>query len=128
MPTAEELLDRLFSEGMNAGDDSVIDEVLHEDYRNHSFQAHGRDAMRGVIGGFRGAFTNMEITVDERIVAGDRVAQRGHFTGKHTDAFMGIVASGREVTVPWMDWWVLRDGLLAQLQAVLLLVVLAVVA
>jgi predicted ester cyclase len=113
MATAEELLDRLFSDGMNAGDDSVIDEVLHEDYRNHSFNAHGRDAMRGVIGEFRGAFTNMHITVEERIVDGDRVAQRGHFTGTHTAAFMGIVPSGREITVPWMDWWVVRDGLLA---------------
>jgi predicted ester cyclase len=113
MASAEEMLDRLFNDGMNGGDDTVIDEVLHEDYRNHSFLAHGRDSMKGVISDFRGAFPDIQITVEERIVDGDRVAQRGHFTGTHTGSFMGIVASGHKVTVPWIDWWVVRDGLLA---------------
>ena len=42
------------------GDDTVIDEALHEDYRNHSFLAHGRDSMKGVIGDFRGAFPDSD--------------------------------------------------------------------
>jgi predicted ester cyclase len=113
MASAEELLDRLFDEGMNGNNDGVIDEVLHEDYRNHSFSAHGRAGMKNVVGDFRRAFTDMHITIEDRVVDGDRVAQRGHFTGKHTDAFMGVIASGREVTIPFMDWWAIRDGLLA---------------
>lgn len=113
MADAQELLDRLFNDGMNGGDDAVIDDVLHEDYTNHSFHAHGRDAMKGVIAEFRNAFPDIEITIEERVENGDRVAQRGHFTGTHKEAFMGIVASGNKVTVPFMDWWVVRDGLLA---------------
>jgi predicted ester cyclase len=91
MADPEALLDRLFNDGMNGGDDAVIDEVLHEDYRNHSLLAHGRESMRGVVADFRGSFPDIDIKVDERMVDGDRVAQRGHFTGTHTGSFMGIV-------------------------------------
>jgi steroid delta-isomerase-like uncharacterized protein len=114
MAQLHDLLERLFNDGMNGGDESVIDEVLAEDYKNHSFSAHGREAMKAVIGEFRTAFPDINITVEERMIDGDRAAQRGHFTGTHKEAFMGIVASGRQVTVPFMDWWVARDGLLAE--------------
>jgi predicted ester cyclase len=112
MASAEQLLERLFRDGMNGGDDSVLDEVLAENYTNHSFGASGRDAMRGVIGGFRAAFPDLEITVDERIVHGDTAAQRGHFTGTHEGEFAGMPATGKQVDAPFMDWWVIRDGLL----------------
>ena len=108
-----QMLDRLFNDGINNGDDSAIDEVLAENYTNHSFGATGREAMRGVIGQFRAAFPDIEITIDERIVDGDRVAQRGHFTGTHQGEFAGIPATGKNVTIQWQDWWVARDGLLA---------------
>ena len=109
----EELLDRLFKDGMNGGDDSVVDEVLAEDYTNHTFGASGRDAMKGVIGQFRSAFPDIEITIDERVIDGDRAAQRGHFTGTHEGEFAGMAATGKNVTIQFMDWWVARDGLLA---------------
>ena len=109
----EELLDRLFNDGINGGDESVLDEVLAEDYTNHSFGASGRDAMKGVIGQFRSAFPDIEISVDERIVDGNRAAQRGHFTGTHQGEFAGIPATGKNVTIHWQDWWEARDGLLA---------------
>jgi predicted ester cyclase len=113
MASAEEMLERLFRDGMNGGDDSVIDAVLAEDYNNHTFGAAGRDAMKGVVAQFRAAFPDLEITVAERIVDGDRVAQRGHFTGTHEGDFAGLAATGRSVTIQFMDWWVVRDGLLA---------------
>jgi predicted ester cyclase len=113
MAQLHDLLERLFNDAMNGGNDSVVDEVLAEDYKNHSFGASGREAMKGVIGDFRTAFPDLDITVEERMIDGDRAAQRGYFTGTHKEAFMGIVASGRKVTIPFMDWWVARDGLLA---------------
>ena len=113
MASTEEMLDQLFDRAMNQGDDAVIDEVLHEDYKNHTFGADGRDAMRGVIADFRNAFPDMQIAVDDRVVDGDRAAQRGHFTGTHQGEFAGIPATGKNVTIQWQDWWVARDGLLA---------------
>jgi steroid delta-isomerase-like uncharacterized protein len=113
MASADELLGRLFQDGMNGGDDSVVDEVLAEDYTNHTLGANGRDAMRGVLAGFRSAFPDLEITIEERMVDGARAAQRGHFTGTHQGEFAGMPATGKHVTVPFMDWWVMRDGLLA---------------
>src|SRR6476620_1226065 len=109
----EEMLERLFTDAMNGGDESVLDDVLAEDYTNHTFGASGREAMKGVIGQFRSAFPDIEIKIDERIVDGNRAAQRGHFTGTHQGEFAGMAATGRNVTIQFMDWWVARDGLLA---------------
>lgn len=114
MAQPHDLLDRLFGDGMNSGDDSAVDEVLHPDYVNHSFGAHGPDALKGVLGQFRAAFPDIRIEVEDRVVDGDRVAQRGRFEGTHEGDFNGMPPSGRRVTIPFMDFWVVRDGKLAE--------------
>ena len=113
MAQLDEMLERLFRDAMNNGDESVIDEVLAEDYTNHSFGASGREAMKGVIGQFRSAFPDIQIVIEERVIDGDHAAQRGHFTGTHQGEFNGMAPTGRNVTIQFMDWWHARDGLLA---------------
>jgi predicted ester cyclase len=38
------------------------------------------------------------------------VANRGTFTGTHQGEFMGIPATGKQVTVKFMDMWRVQDG------------------
>jgi steroid delta-isomerase-like uncharacterized protein len=113
MAQSHDLLDRLFRDGINGGEESAFDDVLAEDYVNHTFGASGKDAMKGVVAQFRSAFPDLSIEIDERVVDGDRIAQRGHFSGTHQGEFNGIPPSGRQVTVQWMDFWTVRDGKLA---------------
>ena len=113
MAQIEEMLERLFSEGVNDQNYAVMDEVLAEDYTNHSFGATGREGMKGTIQQFHAAFSGLKVVVDERIASGDSAAQRGHFTGKFEGEFGGMQGSGQDVTIQWMDWWQARDGLLA---------------
>jgi predicted ester cyclase len=112
MAQIEDMLERLFTDGVNNQDYGVMDEVLAENYTNHSFGASGRDSMKGTIQQFHAAFSDLQVVVDERVSDGDRAAQRGHFTGKHTGEFMGMAPSNSDVTIQWMDWWEARDGLL----------------
>jgi predicted ester cyclase len=113
MASIEEMLERLFTDGVNGKDYDVMDEVLAEGYTNHSFGATGRDGMKATIQQFHAAFTNLDVVVDERISSGDSAAQRGHFTGTFAGEFAGMQGSGQDVTIQWQDWWVASDGLLA---------------
>jgi len=113
MAQIEEMLERLFTDGVNNQNYDVMDEVLAENYTNHSFGGTGRDSMKETIQAFHSAFTNLDVVVDERVSSGDSAAQRGHFTGKFEGEFAGMKGSGQDVTIQWMDWWVARDGLLA---------------
>ena len=109
------LLDRLF-EGMNQGDFSEFDELIGPDYVNHSFPTpvSGPEAVKMTLGMFLNAFPDMEMTVEDIIAEGNRVASRGFFVGTHEGEFNGIPATGRRVKVDFSDIWVVNNGQLAE--------------
>lgn len=107
---------RVFEEGINGGDESVIDELVSSQYVNHDMPAPapGADGFKQVVGQFRQAFPDITITIDEQCAEGDIVANRGHFNGTHGGDFMGVPATGSTVEVKYMDFWRVRDGKLAE--------------
>jgi len=44
---------------------------------------------------------------------GDWVACFGSCTGIHTGPFMGIAPTGRQLKIPYIDFWQIRDGRIA---------------
>jgi predicted ester cyclase len=52
----------------------------------------------------------MRITLETQLADGDLVANRGVFTGTHQGEFMGVPATGKQVTVQFMDLWRLENG------------------
>jgi steroid delta-isomerase-like uncharacterized protein len=82
------------------------------------------------VWGFAAAFPDLQLTVEDVVATADKVAARIRFRGTHRGDFMGIPATGREVTFASMEFnhvaggrvaehWVLIDmlGLLQQLGA-----------
>jgi predicted ester cyclase len=80
---------------------------------------------------FRAAFSDAQITVDDQIAEGDKVASRWTGRGTHDGELMGVPPSGRQVTVDglvvsrvangkvveeWVNWDTL--GMLQQVGAV----------
>ena len=51
--------------------------------------------------------------IDFVVAEGNRVAVRGHWSGKHTGTFEGIPATGNEVRFGFADFFELADGKLA---------------
>jgi predicted ester cyclase len=49
------------------------------------------------------AFPDGRHTIDETLEIGDRVVLRGSFSGTHAGEFMGMPATGKEITVTFMN-------------------------
>ena len=62
------------------------------------------------LSGFLGAFPDSTFTIDDMIAEGDRVATKKTFNGTHTAALGDIPATGRRVTLQYVDIMRVRNG------------------
>jgi steroid delta-isomerase-like uncharacterized protein len=104
---------RFIEEVQNKKNMDVFDELNADDFVNLSAPP-GMPADKAggkmYLGGFLSAFPDSQVTIDDMIAEGDRVATKKTFTGTHTGEFMGIPASGNRVTLQFVDILRLRDG------------------
>jgi steroid delta-isomerase-like uncharacterized protein len=70
----------------------------------------GRDGFREFVTMYLTAFPDGAITVDDQIAEGDFVATRWTGRGTNTGDFMGIPATGRQVTVEGITYERIVDG------------------
>src|SRR5262245_46333917 len=104
------LLDRYVA-AVNAHDTSSFPELHTESYLQHS----GRSAsgLAAQIENFRGIFARMpdvQMKIDDRIVAGDKVVARNTFSATHTQPIAGIAPTGRRFTLRTIDIWRVEGG------------------
>ncbi len=107
---------RVFETAINSGDEAALDELLADDYVNHDMPAPapGAEGFKQVVGLFRAAFPDMQVTIEDEFADGDLAGTRGRFTGTHKGDFMGVPASGQPINVKYIDLWRVRDGKLAE--------------
>jgi steroid delta-isomerase-like uncharacterized protein len=131
----KEIARRIIEEVYNAGRYEVADELIAPDYVG--YDAASPEPMRGPDGikrqaeGYRTAFPDMRLTIEDEIAEGDRVVTRWTATGTQEAELFGIPATGKQATVTgitisrivdgriaenWISWDTL--GLLQQLGAV----------
>jgi predicted ester cyclase len=104
---------RFIDEVQNAKNMDVFDELNAEDFVNLSAppgMPNNREGGKVYLGGFLSAFPDSQVTIDDMIAEGDRVATKKTFTGTHTGEFMGIAPTGNRVTLQYVDILRLRDG------------------
>ena len=110
----KELFRRLVDEAPNKGNLDVIDEVLHEDVVFYIAIApepvRGREAMKATIGGFREAFPDLSVRIDEISGEGDRVAALVTVSGTNTGELMGQPATGKKATWQVAHFLRIADG------------------
>lgn len=97
---------------MNAGRIELYHDLIHPEYINHNFPApvRGVEGFTNVDRVFRTAFPDFHVTIEDEVVAGDRIATRGYFTGTHTGEFMGMSPTGHAIRCSYSDIWRLEDG------------------
>ena len=85
---------------------------MHPEYvfRSPGQEVHGLDGLRGVIGGYRTAFPDLKMTVDDLVVAGEKAVVSFTLTGTHKGDLMGIAATGKPIKVSGMVLSRLEDG------------------
>jgi predicted ester cyclase len=61
----------------------------------------------------RAAFTDRVYLTEQMIADGDWAACFGHIEATHSGPFMGIAPTGKRVRIPYMDFWRIEDGRIA---------------
>jgi steroid delta-isomerase-like uncharacterized protein len=97
------LIRRWFEEVWNKGREEAVDELFAEEGVANGLVDESGQALRGPEGfkpffrRFREAFPEMEVTVEETISEGDRVAARCTVRGSHRGDSLGFTATDRPV-------------------------------
>ena len=97
----EDIIRKFIDEAFNKGNLSVLEEVIHPDYRYRSPDSEltGISELRTFIQGFREGFPDLCLSIDDLIVTEDRACTSFKLTGTHKGEFMGIPPSGSSVDV-----------------------------
>jgi steroid delta-isomerase-like uncharacterized protein len=104
---------RFVEEVQNKKDFTIYDELIDPKFVNlsapHGIPADGKGG-RMWLSTFADAYPDSEFTIDEMIGEGDRVVTKKTLRGTHTGEFGGIPATGRRVTLQYVDIMRVRDG------------------
>ena len=85
-------------------DDIVWNNVaLEEVYR-------GKAAVGAFLTRLFTAIPDLEFSVEETVIRGDRIAERWTIRGTHLGTFMGVPATGRKLELPGVSMLTVRDG------------------
>ena len=100
-PNAVELTRLFIEEAFNKGNLSIIDEIVHPDYRYRSpgSEMNGIAELKSFICDFREGFPDLNLKIDEQIIDRDKACTCFTLTGTHMEEFMGIPATKQKVEV-----------------------------
>jgi steroid delta-isomerase-like uncharacterized protein len=96
---------------LNDHDPDAVDTFVAVDYINHNaFVPDGREANRLFWSGFFTAFPDMNGSMEDLIVAGDRVVGRFIYRGTHQGPLYGIPGTGLPIEMRSIDIWRVDNG------------------
>jgi steroid delta-isomerase-like uncharacterized protein len=105
---------RAIEEIYNAGKLEVVDELLAPECVSYDVAMpeplRGRDALKQQAQGYRSAFPDLRLTIDQQLAEGDSVCTRWTARGTHRGELFGIAATNREATTTGITIDKLRDG------------------
>jgi steroid delta-isomerase-like uncharacterized protein len=105
---------RYFHDLWSGGDESLIDELLHPEYVNHSpgspTMSTDREGVRWVMRALRTAFPDLQYAIEDMIVGDHAVAVRTTMSGTHRGDFFGLAPTGRSFRVDQINIEQFRDG------------------
>jgi steroid delta-isomerase-like uncharacterized protein len=104
-----------YLEMLNTHDADLVDAFIAEDYVNHNVVVpDGRAANRTFWDGFFTGLPDVVVSLEDLVLAGDRVVGRFVYRGTHDGELMGISATGAAVEMRSIDIWRVEDGLFAE--------------
>jgi steroid delta-isomerase-like uncharacterized protein len=100
---------------LNSHDPDAVDRFVAVDYINHNpFVDDGREGNRAFWAAYFAAFPDLTATMDDLVIAGDRVAGRFTYRGTHRGPLFGIPPTGRPVEMRSIDIWRVAGGEFAE--------------
>jgi steroid delta-isomerase-like uncharacterized protein len=116
------LVRRLVDEAQVAGRLEVVDELMSEDFVDHTpleGLPGNREGVRMLFAALRRAFPDLKVDISEQIAEDDRVVTRKTFHGTHGGPFLGLPPTGSPVRFEVVDILTFRDGRICEHRAVL---------
>jgi steroid delta-isomerase-like uncharacterized protein len=113
MPKDAKSLVRHFYDAVGAGNLSVIDELVADDFVDReAFPGlePNKEGVKQFFAMLRSAFPDLRMEVREMLADDDLVSVRVIATGTHEGDFMGMSSSGRRIEVQVFDIFRIRDG------------------
>lgn len=107
---------RFFDEAFNAGNIRILPELIAPEHVSHlpTGDHYGPEGVRIDIAGFRAAFPDLNLQLDDLLDASDSVIYRFTARGTHQGPFMGVPPTGRRVRVAGIGIDRFRDGLMVE--------------
>lgn len=113
----KDVVTRFVEEFQSKGDVSVAEELIADDFVNHS-PPPGMPATREAVIQFfvamHDAFPDFRAVIHDQLCDGDKVVTRKTFHGTHQAPFLGIPPTGREVTIGVIDIVRVSGGRIAE--------------
>lgn len=98
---------------LNKGDvDGYVALLYDSSIRHHGLGPEPFDEAgnRAFYEGWWAAFPDTQVTIDDTIAEGDKLAMRFHMTGQHHGEFMGLAPTGRSFVVMAQTVMLFRDS------------------
>ena len=95
----QDLMRRLYEEMWNAGNPALAVEIFAQP-----------EGVEGFVSQFLPSFPDLQHTVEEMIVDGERVAVRFSAHGTHTGAWMHFAPTGKSIRYTGVTWARIADG------------------
>jgi len=114
---ANKALVRRFYQGFSTGDFSIFMAILAPDWKDYPLapgQQPGREGFEPVVKMFRTTFPDLTATNEDILADGDKVMVRSTIRGTHKGTFLGVPATGKEVSFGAMDIHQVANGLIAE--------------
>ena len=95
----------------------TIDEIVKPDVRIRTplpVKATGAEALKEVFARLHHVFPDLQVTVEDLIADGDKVAGRNSVSGTHRGEYMGIPPTGKTITYNEIFIFRFEDGRIAE--------------
>lgn len=110
------VLDRFNDEVLQQGRVEVIDELMTDDFTDHTpppGYSGDREGLKQFVSGLHAGLADPQVTVHDRIAAGDHVTERWTMTATHVGEWMGVPATGATISLTGIDIYRFEGGQVA---------------
>jgi len=92
---------RIFEEMQSQGNLAIADDIFASDFVNHTpfGDMVGPEGAKQFATKLRTAFPDLQVTVEDQIAEGDKVATHWTARGTHQNKFQGIPATGKQMEI-----------------------------
>ncbi len=111
-PESNKEIVKRYLETYNSGNLDAVMAFVSQNHIHHPGRggALNREARRKDDSAFFSAFSDVKTTVEDQIAEGAKVATRVTMRCRHTGTYQNVPATGRQVTITFIDISILKEG------------------